>query len=224
MKERPTTQPTDMVAAILAGTKQQIRQVIKPQPFLSDTGIWYPSSVPGDKRNHTGKHYASEQHMRKGLVVDFCPYGKPGDGLWVRETFRYVKGVYTPSVQYQVDANKKSSEFQDLDKIPHNWQDSRWRPSIHMPRWASRITLEITDIHVERVKEITEVDAIAEGAFDGGCTNCGCSSYPATCGCDNPTPDHIETFIELWNSINEKRGFGWDVNPWVWCIAFRRIR
>ncbi len=93
------------------------------------------------------------------------------------------------------------------------------RPSIHMPRWASRLILEVVNVRVERLQEITEEDARAEGIIDGGCLNCG-ESEP--CGCDNPNPDARDTFIYLWNSINGKK-HPWTSNPWVWVIQFKRV-
>lgn len=87
--------------------------------------------------------------------------------------------------------------------------------------WASRIKLEITDVRVERLQDITEKDATNEGISDGGCLNCGNSSYPDPCGCNAPSPSLIDAFVNLWESIN---GFlSWQENPWVWVIDFQRI-
>ncbi|MDE9571395.1 hypothetical protein KKJ16_20915, partial [Xenorhabdus bovienii] len=93
----------------------------------------------------------------------------------------------------------------------------KWRPSIHMPRWASRITLEVTDIRVERLQDIKEEDAKAEGA-NGGCCTCG---NPQPCRCDNPDPLYVESFYWQWVDIYGKEN--WNNNPWVWVIEFRRI-
>ena len=87
-----------------------------------------------------------------------------------------------------------------------------------MPRWALRLTLEVTDIRAQRVQEISEEDARAEGISDGGCLSCG-KSEP--CGCSNPRPDARDAFCWLWDSINAKRGYGFSVNPWVWAVTFR---
>jgi hypothetical protein len=94
----------------------------------------------------------------------------------------------------------------------------KWVPSIHMPRWASRILLEITDVRVERLSDISEKDARAEGIIDGGCLNCG-ESEP--CGCANPEPDATDAFAYLWQSIYGQEN--WNANPWVWVIEFKRV-
>lgn len=134
---------------------------------------------------------------------ELSPYGYTGDLLWVRETWR-LDGMVEPgqSVSFRAD-----------------WPDlpGPWRPSIFMPSWASRITLEVTDVRIERLQEITETEARAEGIADGGCLSCG---RPEPCGCENATPDAVDAFVWLWNNLNAKRGFGWDVNPWVWVISF----
>lgn len=94
----------------------------------------------------------------------------------------------------------------------------KWTPSLHMPRWASRILLEITDVRVERLNAISEEDARAEGIIDGGCLNCG---EPEPCGCANPEPDATDAFAYLWQSIYGQES--WNANPWVWVISFERI-
>ncbi|MGU7800820.1 hypothetical protein ACV2ZF_26720, partial [Escherichia coli] len=95
----------------------------------------------------------------------------------------------------------------------------RWTPSIHMPRWASRILLEITSVRVERLNAISEEDARAEGIIDGGCLNCG---EPEPCGCANPVPDATDAFAYLWQSIYGQEN--WNANPWVWVIEFKRVK
>ena len=105
-------------------------------------------------------------------------------------------------------------EFYDADDELH----CCWRPSIHMPRWASRILLEITDVRVERLNAISEEDARAEGIIDGGCLNCG---EPEPCGCANPEPDATDAFAYLWQSIYGQDN--WNANPWVWVIEFKRV-
>ncbi|MDE2107430.1 MAG: hypothetical protein KGL39_60095, partial [Patescibacteria group bacterium] len=154
-----------------------------------------------------------------------CPYGAPGDRLWVRETFAMVGRMDINSgepiacgpgekdfperdcvVAYRANSNIEfcdgdgfMGEMADRDDMP------KWRPSIHMPRWASRITLEVTGVRVERVHDICGVDALAEGVEDS----------------DESTAPM--SFAQLWDSINAERGLGWDKNPWVWVINFRRI-
>lgn len=144
-----------------------------------------------------------------------CTYGEPGDRLWVREAFRSdgetilyrAGGELSPA---PIEINAGFIEESD-----------GWRPSIHMPRWASRITLEIQSVRVERVQDISQEDAKAEGVE--------LSSAVASFVCDTPSmrrqfkSAYVSAFCDLWNSINESRGFGWAVNPWVWVIEFKRV-
>jgi len=127
-----------------------------------------------------------------------CPHGIPGDRLWVRETWFDVANLEGEPATYRATADHIATRMIEMG--------SGWKPSIFMPRWASRINLEITDIRVERVQEISEDDATAEGAT----INMG---FP-TSRC---------WFRCTWDSLNAKRSYGWDVNPWVWVISFRRI-
>jgi hypothetical protein len=107
-------------------------------------------------------------------------------------------------------------------------QEWKWKPkklgAMYMPELAARFYIENQSVFPQKIQDITEEDAIKEGILDGGCTNCGNSSYPSPCGCDNPTPDFRDAFIYLWNSINEKRGYSWMRNNWVWAINFKRIQ
>ena len=173
MKERPILFSAPMVRALLAGTKTQTRRIIKPQ------------------------HLAFFNQDAAAMLSDWnerpLPYGQPGDRLWVRETFGHFEcnQHFKPgcNVYYRADGNC-------LELEP-------WRPSIHMPRWASRITLEITSVRVERLQDISEADAIAEGVY----TDPACPAYDA--------------YAQLWDEIN---GLGsWEANPWVWVIEFRRL-
>ena len=186
MKERPIIFNTSMVRAILDGRKTQTRRAIKSQP-LSFFGQWYPT--PWTERS---KYYGTEKHFRKGMPIDFCPYGIPGDWLWVREAWASFKG----DIYYRAEGSNNARIEETVG----------WKPSIFMPRWASRIDLEITDIRVERVQDI----------IFGNICNEGLSYTEDSKGLFND-------WIALWNSINAKRGYGWDVNPWVWVISFRRI-
>jgi hypothetical protein len=214
MKERPILFNAEMVRAVFDGRKSQTRRVIKPQPpkpiadaFVDDDGyiVWAPFP---------------ESNYRRGGKP--CPYGAPGDRLWVRETWA-LGGDYANAKACQVPTSERSPEYirysAHQEKGPYT---GRWRPSIHMPRWASRITLEVTGVRVERVQDITEVDAYAEGV-DAGCNNCGNPQGTKGCGCNNRQPMPVDAFVYLWNSINEKRGFGWWENPWVWVVEFKPI-
>jgi len=195
-KEKPIIMSSPMVRAILDGHKSVTRRVIKPQPNWRNTYLWTPLS---NGRWINGCIAAGTQTEWK------CPY-QIGQILWVRETWAIDEDDQIV-IFYRATDNETCG--------------NPWRPSIHMPRKASRITLEITDIRVERVQEISEKDARSEGIIDGGCLNCG-ESEP--CGCNSPQPDARDAFIYLWNSINEKHGFGWHLNPWVWVITFKRIK
>jgi hypothetical protein len=209
MKERGILFNGEMVRAILEGRKTQTRRVIKPQSLVDTLNKLAKSER--DLSEQLGEDVVT--FTRDG-VEGWCPYGKPGSELWVRETWGSLnsdhprcKGgrkpkegdrlVYkaNPAHDYQWGAGKNSQG------------SFCWRPSIFMPRWASRILLEIINIRVERVQDIKEEDAIAEGITMIG---------PAALS--NRT-----SFARLWDSINAKRGYGWDVNPFVWIIEFKRV-
>lgn len=213
-KERPIIFSAPMVRAILDGNKTQTRRAIK-WPLMS--------ASDGSKRrifteNDTDviQHFLQEP-SRHPLQRGFCPYGKPGDKLWVRETWVPFEQD-GPKALYRADADEDGT-------VPYlctgaggfgggvcNATIDRWRPSVHMPRWASRITLEITGIRVERLQQISEADAMAEG-----------------CPLANPDPfipghggsSASGWFSQLWEDIH---GAGsWHVNPWVWVVEFRPL-
>lgn len=204
MKERPILFNSAMVKAILNGSKTQTRRILKnPEYFGCFTGDC-PHWHKDDCSDCIAK-YAKEN----------CPFGKVGDRLWVRETWCPHK--YS-------DPNKKHAYYRaDHPDWIAGEDITGWKPSIHMPRWASRITLEITDIRVERLQDISEEDARAEGvlpfahigkdqkiAFDLNRRNQG----------EHP---HTVAFASLWDGIaNEDTK--WKSNPWVWVIRFRRIK
>ena len=195
MKERPIIFSGEMVRAILDGRKTQTRRVIKPQPEKQLNYEWRPSRK---------RYMAAGSEEALGLrLADWCPYGRPGGRLWVRETWLErpdpdpeLGGI---EIKYRATGGVDPVEF------------GGWRPSIYMPRWASRITLEITGVRVELVQRIGLGDITAEGIqADLG---------PAAHSTIN---DSYVRFIELWDSINAKRGYGWDTNPWVWVLEFRQ--
>ncbi|EPY6886561.1 hypothetical protein ACXEGV_004329 [Klebsiella quasipneumoniae] len=228
MTERGMIFNADMVRAILDGRKTQTRRIMKPQPEPCPRGgHWWPSNV-----FKTMLHVEDEMQNGKGgwggLVGDACPFGDVGDRIWVRETFQGPLFDYDLMDNYCKDPTPfekpefcvykadgvPAPEFYDADDELH----CCWRPSIHMPRWASRILLEITDVRVERLNAISEEDARAEGIIDGGCLNCG---EPEQCGCANPEPDATDAFAYLWQSIYGQDN--WNANPWVWVIEFKRV-
>lgn len=204
-KERPILFSADMVRAILDGRKTQTRRIIKPQPVLFPTGWQY------------GKGYKNSCSVSASPATDVlypfeCPYGKPGDRLWVRETWNQIFNGITDEYIYGATDSDVFSE-------------TKWRPSIHMSRAASRITLQITDIRVQRLHDITEADAIAEGLHtttpNGGPNkyydNYHTGRWMEPEFLNNP----ILSYRTLWEKIN---GPGtWDANPWVWAITFQKI-
>lgn len=196
MKERPILFSAPMVRAILDGRKTQTRRIVKPQPdflgSMDDPTTPWKTLAPG---------------LHEFIV---CPYGKPGDRLWVRETHAPQPDCMMawdnwmllhrtgpkPIIHYAADGGDP-------------WVD-RWRPSIHMPRWASRITLEVIGVRVERLKTIRTKDAQAEGVFVPSMQYAALGEH-----------SHRFAFGSFWEQIN---GSGsWDANPWVWVIEFRTV-
>ena len=194
VRERPILFSGPMVRAILEGRKTQTRRVIRPQP-------------------HPTHQRLLEEHPGDPQLGIPCPYGAAGDRLWVRETWASIRGLdeKKPSEIASYGDSADLGFFYRSDGDEQVVGRGRWRPSIHMPRWASRITLGILGVRVERVKDIGEEEAVSEG----------CVVMPASA--INPQPTARGSFIMLWNSINYARGFGWLSNPWVWVIEFRRV-
>jgi len=214
-KERPILFNGEMVRAILDGRKTQTRRIVKPQPYCEESiGGVYGPVVRG--------HVVTPHEWSLWNPCKLC---KPGDRLWVRETWQgplfydeipedWNSDKYkTPEYCYY-KASGDNCDFMDADD---NFVE-RWSPSIHMPRWASRILIEVTNVRLERLNDISEEDARLEGITDGGCVNCG-ENEP--CGCQDPKPDARDAFIWLWESINGQGS--WVDNPWVWVIEFKVI-
>lgn len=219
MKERPIIFSGPMVRAILDGRKTQTRRVVK-NPGL-------PCATDDQHR---------DEFMRNGR----CPYGYPGDRLWVRETCRAFERredaidgvVYSADGAFRPIENTNKAADQWCDLYAYGKQRGRIVPSIHMPRWASRITLEVSGVRVERLQKITEADAVAEGlksvAKDGKLFKWGIPDSDGCPGNDQPGSWHwhewekspIAAFRKLWASINGSDS--WDANPWVWVIEFKR--
>lgn len=199
MKERPILFNADMVCAVLDGRKMQTRRVMKVQPHA---GVRNSPFVKSGIEDGHGKELA-------------CPFGEVGDRLWVRETFR-VHSRATDVATLVYKASEQQSWTQQTHRVPIEKCNKpavvdTWTPSIHMPRWASRITLEITSVRVERLNSMTEKDALAEGCL-GGHDSIPGYQYSAT--------PH-EHFHHVWQSIYGADS--WQANPWVWVIEFKRV-
>lgn len=200
VKERPILFSGPMVQAIRAGTKTQTRRIIKQQPTKPLSGYVIYSTEPNcSERFHfsNGDDDAAGEYRK-------CPYGHPGDRLWVRESLHNENGLAV----YNADG-----EIVEYTQGTYGrWQWTRDSlPSIHMPRKASRLTLEITGVRAERLHQISEADALAEGC-DGKCPVGNIQAWR-----DGP---HVYHFAQLWEQINGTES--WDSNPWVWVINFKR--
>lgn len=193
MSEKPILFSGEMVRAIFDGRKTQTRRVIKVR--TSDNKMVRP--FPPWWIEEDGILYQQDEYGDYYDMVNFCPYGDPGDRLWVRETAWY--GPQPDRAEYDADMD-------DIARESALFYGAKKKPSIYMPRWASRITLLIKDVRVERLQDINVDDAIAElGGYAQGIAN------------------ECVHFMELWDSINAKRGYGWDTNPWVWVIEFEKM-
>ena len=196
MKERPILFSGPNVRAILGDHKTQTRRVINPQPFAVKGGSAW----------------------REDLHRITCRYGQSGDRLWVRETFvvdyeigEGTRGEVPPAVFYRATDDGKTNFTPGMEM---------WKPSIHMPRNFCRLVLDVKAVRVERLQDISEEDARAEG----NPMNCKGEIY------ESPSPEQDSrqgygrySFALTWESLNKKRGYGWSVNPWVWVIKFERV-
>jgi hypothetical protein len=234
MKERPIIFTADSVRAILEGKKTMTRRVIMPQPILHNTcdGQFI------DWRSMVTK--VRNKDIIHDYMTNRCPYGQPGDSLWVRETWK--PGAWRDDGRVAIDY-KSSPELtntpwlypENFDELWPEWTDEiiasglksdedgmfhwkpgkspmRWRPSIFMPRWASRLTLEITGVRVERLQEIGMKDCLREGVDK---TEEGKLLHGSHL---------VYSFAKLWDGINAKRGFPFSSDPWVWVLSFKVIK
>lgn len=219
-----------MVRLILAGNKVQTRRIVKPQP---------PSVEDVKRRAGIGYHWFTDEHVPGRFRVAGpvwaarelgapeslrCPYGMPGESLWVKETFAW--SIKDPdSVAELGDPDNYDPVYRADQEHEGEWdryEDGKcvgktkptWRPAIYLPRWASRLTLEIEDVRIERLQSISETEAIAEG-IDGP---------ERVQHAREPTYGPlIDRYANLWDEINGKRA-PWSSNPWVWVITFRRVQ
>lgn len=240
VKERPIIFSAEMVRAIVDGRKTQTRRVVKPPAPHGATGAGFirsngPSNglwswLSGDPKDSDTWDIVGDDFRG--------PYGVPGDRLWVRETHGFVdpagcddavtyRSVEAPDgsarhVVYASTGDLHEWNIEDGDEYDERGRRrSCWRPSIHMPRWASRITLEVTGVRVERVQDIGDEDIQAEGVWhDGAYFRSVRHPVKGTCKCWGTA---AEAFRNLWDSINAKRGHPWSSNPWVWVVEFERV-
>jgi hypothetical protein len=194
-RERPVLFSGPMVRAILDGSKTQTRRVVKGEWARALNACSVPTTLV-------------QLPARLRQAACDCPYGQPGDRLWVRETFGVMADKYH-RVAYAADTGHTAS-----GRAVSEIEGGRWRPSIFMPRSACRLVLELTDVRVERLQAITAEGAIAEGIPSRGIEPpCLASAIM-----------YLHDFEQLWNGINGARGYGWDANPWVWVVSFQRAQ
>lgn len=204
MIARPILFSAAMVRALLSGAKTQTRRALKKQPLDI-------LPMEGDKAGREWIILDQREPEPKGKVIH-CRFGVPGDFLWVRETHAIVGNVDPGWVLYRANGYESECRRHRFDSPPPE-SEITWKPSIHMPRWASRLTLRITNVRVERLNDISEADARAEGVSFGNITD------QTTGEIDR---DAIEAYEKLWESINGPRS--WARNDWVWCLSFEVIR
>jgi len=281
--DRPILMSTTLIRPTNEGRKTKTRRIVKWHPNEPGLNLGFSGlSVQKTKNARTAWSLTSPDgcgsHCQRTLW-ELCPYGEPGDRLWVREnwrvcgfsenfpvTFEYADGMVLPenphskhALNYEdwyerivtsctkelavLHAAGKGGVLRDGDMF--TWKPGqnpmKWHPSIHMPRWASRISLEVTDVRVERLQEITEEDAVKEGInvgmravapdSNGLCTQCGEAKVyhvGSARGCRGGHGSVYDPatyrggFAFLWDQINGKRA-DWKSNPWVWVISFRKL-
>lgn len=229
MKERGMIFNGEMTRAILDGRKTQTRRIMKVQPENSELGL--RRVVESKNGIDDGKYFWSQSDATglKSRSKPFaCPFGTVGDRIWVRETWSSDFANYYPNdrVWYAADNNRRL-DIEVVDGVRGIYSPEsdvhvpfRWRPSIHMPRWASRILLEITDVRVERLNTISEEDVDAEG-FAGDYPT---SVFPNLFPGEPKDWSHLSMrgcYGVLWKSIYGEES--WKANPWVWVIEFKRV-
>ncbi len=224
MKERPILFKGEMVRALLDGRKTQTRRLLKGQPSSKAAGLY------ADRYNKSERWawWLPDNRMTEPSTFT-CPYGQPGDRLWVKETWAAVydcpqlpccedgEGTHRRLVYRATDEGGVSGFCRSFD----DEREAIWKPSIFMGRKSSRLTLEITDVRVERLQDISEEDAKAEGCpgFDSEPADQGGTIYAMNGR--SSAPSSRAHYMHLWESIN---GAGsWGANPWVWVVDFKRI-
>ncbi len=231
MKEKPILFSGPMVRAILEGRKTQTRRIVQVQPPSDKFQLTTlaDSTARKDKKHIGAHHWAIVKDLN--IVEDHgeyfrCPYGYPGDRLWVRETWWNLiepKQAHAGTPSHLQEVLYRADWDSDRWESDYNSNDLKWRPSIFMPRWASRISLEITGVHVERLQGISEADASAEGAVTEDDVNrIDTDILPTARKLRLPYEDDRVWFAHLWDEINGKRA-SWESNPWVWVLKFQKV-
>ena len=220
VKERPIIFSGEMVKAILDGKKTMTRRAVKTQPRDECTEIATSACF-----GHVEYRSTSEDRQTQSILAKIkCPYGKIGDRLWVRETHHVVGGT----ADYEIEEIKQG--LQDIKNFVSykadgygNPCDGGWTSPMFMPRWASRILLEITDIRVERLNDISEADCEKEGfrfyPLSRICFKPCSTKHPSGHGSNN----YKSIFGEYWDTLNAKKGYPWSSNPWVWVVEFKVV-
>jgi hypothetical protein len=216
-KERPILFSALMVKALLEGSKTQTRRIVKPRKSVNFGCLLYPNELAGEVNNG---------------VMDNCPW-RPGGRLWVRETWQPAAprdGTW-PDVSFYGCKTAPLSLIPERYQNPENclfrasWQGPDligWKPSIFMPRWASRITLEIVNVRVEKLQDISDEDAIAEGIPRFGDGFGRWHPDPDDINYTGTTKKPVLSYMGLWEYVNGPGS--WDKNPWVWVIEFKIVR
>lgn len=224
-KEHPILFSGPMVQAILDGRKTVTRRVVKPQPEddIDDLhGGEFRDRAPYDLEcNETGLVYGYGFECEDQVWK--CPYGRPGDRLWVREAWRLTCDTDAvccvayradgAALHYLCDNGGEGDPTELAGPAGELWDvdEAKWKTSIHMPRWASRITLEVKSVRVERLQEITEAEAKAEGITKAIVAGIAPGTF------------YRAGFAQLWDNLSADRGYSWESNPWVWRVEFSRL-
>lgn len=222
VKERPIIFSGEMVKAILDGKKTMTRRVVKTQP---DFNARY-DGVDDDTNHFWEVLDAQGEPTEKYIPILKCPYGKVGDRLWVRETWQEIGPdcLLTYKATYPSDLYAKRPELENVPPLASlKDRGYLWKSPMFMPRWASRILLEITDIRIERLQDISEQDCEKEGF----------RFYPLSRICFKPSSakhlsghgsnNYKSIFGEYWDTLNAKKGYPWSSNPWVWVVEFKVV-
>lgn len=233
---KPILFNTDMVRAILDGRKTVTRRIIKPQPkmILCYAFAGYGCGKWGYPDKNAYEYWGDEYKRNAELTPEddkrlWTPPCRTDDILYVRETWTRFdccscEGDYIGKCSKEQDKKGSCYMYRSTDEI---WGDTKWQPSIHMPKKAARIFLKVTKVRVERLKDMTDKDALNEGAQGVMCDHVGLGAYGCT-DCMNTgwLEPPIMEFMEIWDSTIKKSDidrYGWDANPWVWVIEFERV-